>query len=75
MHAYNQQCNVHVPFPLPPFPSLLLPSPATPSLFPPTHARCNTAQGYKQWLWDHEGKRYLDLYAGIITISVGYCHP
>ncbi|XP_049860541.1 alanine--glyoxylate aminotransferase 2, mitochondrial-like isoform X2 [Schistocerca gregaria] len=32
-------------------------------------------QGYKQWLFDHNGKRYLDLFAGIATVSVGHCHP
>jgi alanine-glyoxylate transaminase / (R)-3-amino-2-methylpropionate-pyruvate transaminase len=32
-------------------------------------------QGYKQWLWDINGKRYLDLFAGIVTVSVGHCHP
>lgn len=32
-------------------------------------------QGYMQWLWDVDGKRYLDLFAGVATISVGHCHP
>ncbi|XP_047517303.1 alanine--glyoxylate aminotransferase 2, mitochondrial [Pieris napi] len=32
-------------------------------------------QGHMQWLFDHEGKRYLDLFAGIVTVSVGHCHP
>lgn len=32
-------------------------------------------QGHKQWLWDTNGKRYLDLFAGIVTVSVGHCHP
>jgi len=32
-------------------------------------------KGYKQWLWDVNGKRYLDLFAGIVTVSVGHCHP
>ena len=32
-------------------------------------------QGYKQWLWDVNGKRYLDLFAGIVTVGVGHCHP
>lgn len=32
-------------------------------------------QGYKQWLFDHTGKRYLDMFAGIVTVSVGHCHP
>ncbi|XP_072013871.1 alanine--glyoxylate aminotransferase 2, mitochondrial-like [Amphiura filiformis] len=32
-------------------------------------------QGHMQWLYDTEGKRYLDLFAGIVTVSVGHCHP
>jgi alanine-glyoxylate transaminase/(R)-3-amino-2-methylpropionate-pyruvate transaminase len=32
-------------------------------------------QAYKQWIWDSNGKRYLDLFAGIVTVSVGHCHP
>jgi alanine-glyoxylate transaminase/(R)-3-amino-2-methylpropionate-pyruvate transaminase len=32
-------------------------------------------QGHKQWLWDHNNKRYLDLFAGIVTVSVGHSHP
>ena len=32
-------------------------------------------QGHMQWLWDTTGKRYLDLFAGIVTVSVGHCHP
>jgi acetylornithine/succinyldiaminopimelate/putrescine aminotransferase len=32
-------------------------------------------QGRMQWLWDQEGKRYLDMFAGIVTVSVGHCHP
>ncbi|XP_062602333.1 alanine--glyoxylate aminotransferase 2, mitochondrial-like [Saccostrea cucullata] len=32
-------------------------------------------QGHMQWLWDTEGKRYLDLFGGIVTVSVGHCHP
>ncbi|XP_030323185.1 alanine--glyoxylate aminotransferase 2, mitochondrial isoform X1 [Calypte anna] len=32
-------------------------------------------QGHMQWLFDYEGRRYLDLFAGIVTISVGHCHP
>ncbi|KAG7163147.1 Alanine--glyoxylate aminotransferase 2 1-like [Homarus americanus] len=31
--------------------------------------------GYMQWLFDHTGKRYLDLFGGIVTISIGHCHP
>lgn len=32
-------------------------------------------QGYKQWLFDVDGKRYLDMFGGICTVSVGHCHP
>src|ERR1051326_3945978 len=32
-------------------------------------------EGHMQYLYDETGHRYLDLYAGIVTISVGHCHP
>lgn len=32
-------------------------------------------QGYMQYLYDQNGRRYLDLIGGICTISVGHCHP
>jgi alanine-glyoxylate transaminase/(R)-3-amino-2-methylpropionate-pyruvate transaminase len=32
-------------------------------------------QGYKQWLFDLQGKRYLDMFGGICTVSVGHSHP
>ncbi|KAI9555756.1 hypothetical protein GHT06_018271 [Daphnia sinensis] len=32
-------------------------------------------QGHMQWLFDHNGVRYLDLFGGIVTVSVGHCHP
>lgn len=32
-------------------------------------------EGYMQWLYDETGRRYLDLFAGIVTVSVGHCHP
>ncbi len=31
--------------------------------------------GHMQYLFDEKGKRYLDLFAGIVTVSVGHCHP
>lgn len=31
--------------------------------------------GKMQYLYDVTGKRYLDLFAGIVTVSVGHCHP
>jgi len=32
-------------------------------------------KGSMQYLWDNEGKKYLDLFGGIVTVSVGHCHP
>src|SRR5262245_51700147 len=32
-------------------------------------------EGKMQYIWDDGGKRYLDGLAGIVTISVGHCHP
>jgi alanine-glyoxylate transaminase/(R)-3-amino-2-methylpropionate-pyruvate transaminase len=31
--------------------------------------------GKMQWLFDHTGRRYLDMFGGIATVSVGHCHP
>ncbi len=31
--------------------------------------------GHMQYLFDENGKRYLDLFAGIVTVSCGHCHP
>src|SRR3954454_11738474 len=28
-----------------------------------------------QYLWDAEGKKYLDFFGGIVTVSVGHCNP
>ncbi len=32
-------------------------------------------EGSMQYLFDEKGKRYLDGFAGIVTVSVGHCHP
>lgn len=32
-------------------------------------------EGHMQYLYDHEGTRYLDLLAGIATVSCGHGHP
>nr|XP_008510228.1 PREDICTED: alanine--glyoxylate aminotransferase 2, mitochondrial isoform X2 [Equus przewalskii] len=32
-------------------------------------------QGHMEWLFDHEGNRYLDFFSGIVTVGVGHCHP
>ena len=49
-------------------------------------AKHHLLQNYKQqpvvllkgsgpWVWDAEGKKYLDLIAGIATCALGHCHP
>lgn len=35
----------------------------------------STVEGKMQYLFDDKGKRYLDMFAGIVTVSVGHCHP
>lgn len=32
-------------------------------------------EGHMQYLWDDTGKRYLDAIAGVVSVSVGHCHP
>jgi alanine-glyoxylate transaminase/(R)-3-amino-2-methylpropionate-pyruvate transaminase len=32
-------------------------------------------EGRMQYVWDETGRRYLDGLGGIVTISVGHCHP
>ena len=32
-------------------------------------------EGSMQYLYDEKGRRYLDGFGGIVTISVGHCHP
>lgn len=32
-------------------------------------------EGHMQWLYDETGRRYLDMLAGIVTVSCGHCHP
>ena len=32
-------------------------------------------EGRGQYIWDDQGKRYLDGLGGIVTVSVGHCHP
>lgn len=31
--------------------------------------------GKMQYLYDADGKEYLDCFGGIVTVSVGHCHP
>ncbi|HNQ72177.1 MAG TPA: aminotransferase class III-fold pyridoxal phosphate-dependent enzyme [Verrucomicrobiota bacterium] len=32
-------------------------------------------EGQMQYVWDEQGRRYLDGLGGIVTVSVGHCHP
>ncbi len=32
-------------------------------------------EGHMQYVYDEQGTRYLDAFAGIVTVSVGHCHP
>jgi alanine-glyoxylate transaminase/(R)-3-amino-2-methylpropionate-pyruvate transaminase len=32
-------------------------------------------EGSMQYVYDEKGRRYLDAFGGIVTISVGHCHP
>lgn len=32
-------------------------------------------EGRMQYLFDETGRRYLDAFGGIVTVSVGHCHP
>ena len=32
-------------------------------------------EGKMQYLYDETGRRYLDCFGGIVTVSVGHCHP
>ena len=32
-------------------------------------------EGHMQYVWDETGRRYLDFFAGIATVSCGHCHP
>ncbi|CAI7900826.1 unnamed protein product [Closterium sp. NIES-53] len=69
------------PFPLSPPPSLAPsvspPSPALPPHLPasPCAHQLHVVEGRMQYLYDEDGRRYLDAFAGIVTVSVGHCHP
>uniref|UniRef100_A0A6V7QWD3 alanine--glyoxylate transaminase n=1 Tax=Ananas comosus var. bracteatus TaxID=296719 RepID=A0A6V7QWD3_ANACO len=46
-----------------------------PSLFYYYQNPLNIVEGKMQYLYDESGKRYLDCFAGIVTVSCGHCHP
>ncbi|KAJ1398621.1 Pyridoxal phosphate-dependent transferase, major domain [Sesbania bispinosa] len=45
-----------------------------PSLFYYYQKPLNIVEGKMQYLFDENGKRYLDAFAGIVTVSCGHCH-
>jgi len=47
----------------------------SPSLFHHFKKPLMIVEGKGQYLFDERGRRYLDAFAGIVTVSVGHCHP
>jgi len=48
---------------------------ANPALFALYREPLLIVEGKMQYLFDETGRRYLDLFAGIVTVSCGHCHP
>lgn len=48
---------------------------ANPAIFTMYKEPIMIVQGHMQWLFDETGRRYLDMLAGIVTVSCGHCHP
>lgn len=46
-----------------------------PAVFTYYQEPINIVRGKMQYLYDETGKQYLDALGGIVTISVGHCHP
>lgn len=46
-----------------------------PGIFLYYNAPIMLVEGKGQYLWDDQGRRYLDGIGGIVTVSVGHCHP
>ncbi|KAJ6797615.1 alanine--glyoxylate aminotransferase 2-like protein 1, mitochondrial [Iris pallida] len=46
-----------------------------PSIFHYYQKPLNIVEGKMQYLYDGSGRRYLDCFAGIVTVSCGHCHP
>ncbi|XP_078160131.1 alanine--glyoxylate aminotransferase 2 homolog 3, mitochondrial-like [Carex rostrata] len=47
----------------------------SPSFFHFYKKPLNIVEGKMQYLFDEEGRRYLDAFAGIATVCCGHCHP
>lgn len=39
------------------------------------YVQLNLVHGKMQYLFDSNGRRYLDAFGGIATVSCGHCHP
>ena len=48
---------------------------ANPAIFTIYKEPIMIVEGHMQWLYDETGKRYLDMFGGIVTVSCGHCHP
>ncbi len=47
----------------------------SPALFHYYQEPIMIVEGHMQYLWDEKGTRYLDAIGGIVSVSVGHCHP
>ncbi|KAF3330583.1 alanine--glyoxylate aminotransferase 2 3 [Carex littledalei] len=47
----------------------------SPSLFHFYNKPLNIVEGKMQYLYDEDGRRYLDAFGGIATVCCGHCHP
>ncbi|MBW1961205.1 MAG: aminotransferase class III-fold pyridoxal phosphate-dependent enzyme [Deltaproteobacteria bacterium] len=47
----------------------------TPALMTYYRKPIMVVEGAMQYVYDEKGRRYLDAFGGIVTISVGHCHP
>lgn len=47
----------------------------TPTSVPNYKTPLMIVEGSMQYLFDQTGRRYLDVIGGIVTVSVGHCHP
>jgi len=48
---------------------------ANPAIFTIYKNPIMIVEGHMQWLFDEMGRRYLDMFGGIVTVSCGHCHP
>ncbi len=48
---------------------------ANPAIFTIYREPIMIVEGHMQYVWDETGKRYLDMFAGIVTVGCGHCHP